>query len=219
MITQIRRGVFETNSSSTHSLTISDKPLKDIQSEIINEIVDYYTTKSEDEDDDLYIKDDILLLEGIDIEDGDERQNIYYVIKSWPVKIQYLAMFLDYEKYYLEGFDEDFKSQGCTPYGRSKYDISKNIVYKRFVELAKDYYKSKGYEILGVVNKLDYGAYVEFVSYEVNNIIKPNIVLDDGMITVESFEKFFKTIMDDNHTITYKDIAYHSSNPPTFKIL
>lgn len=219
MITQIRRGVFETNSSSTHSLTISAKPLKNIQSDIINEMIKYYQTKCEDEEDDLYIEDGVLKLEGIYIEDGDERQNVYYIIQSWAAKIQYLAMFLRSEAWYLEGFSEDFKAQGCTPYGRSECDITKNIVYKRFMELVKEYYKTKGYKISAVVNDFQHSTWVEFISDEVNNIIKPNIDLDNEIITVEKIEKIFKTVMDDNHTIIYKDIAYNPWDPPTLKIL
>ena len=216
---QIRRGVFETNSSSTHSLTISAKPLKDIQTDIANEMIKFFKTKCEDEEDELYIEDGVLRLEGINIEDGDERQNLYYIIKSWPAKIQYLAMFLKSEEWYLEGFSEDAKAHNYTPYNYSKYDITKNAVYKRFVELVKEYYKAKGYEISAVVNDFQYNTWVEFISDEVNNIIKPNIDLDNEIITVEKIENIFKTVMDDNHTIIYKDIAYNPWNPPTLKIL
>lgn len=97
---QIRRGVFETNSSSTHSLQVTSGSLENAYDFVNARIIEKYGANMKestgyDPSDYITKLDDgtcILHLKGIDFGDGDESGCIYAIVKSWMAKVQYIAM-------------------------------------------------------------------------------------------------------------------------------
>lgn len=119
---QIRRGVFETNSSSTHSLQITNlreqlieklynqnpgingensTTLDDVMNDLIlKEVLDFQRDHCYDgdfENLDELLKNDVLSLRGLCLETGDERRTIVYFIKSPLRRLQFLIAYIYYE--------------------------------------------------------------------------------------------------------------------------
>lgn len=206
---QIRRGVFETNSSSIHSLQLTKQTLDEAKKDISQKIAEKYFSEREnvvfDESD--YLYDNVLMLKGFRIEDGNEGACIYYVISNWVAKIQYLTMFLNH---YIWTVDE--YSSLKTLYNKNT-DIMLNLkVYKRFVELIKEYAKTKGYNIESVVlDELEDDLWVDYFEFNDKE-------MTEFKITVELFEDLFNTLMDDNYVLTYCDEAYSPYITPSIYI-
>ena len=108
---KIRWNVFETNSSSTHSLQIAPKTVNDARDEVYARIREQYKNFHDDNyfDPEDYIKDGVFYLKGFRIDDGEERCNVYYIITNWIAKIQYMAMFIYNYIYYFSDYDKDAK--------------------------------------------------------------------------------------------------------------
>ena len=87
---QIRRGVFETNSSSTHSLQLTKKDRESINKFIAKDIEESYN--NDEYDVDTFYDNAVVTLKGLYIPDGDENSNVYVSVSSWEGKIQFLAM-------------------------------------------------------------------------------------------------------------------------------
>ena len=88
MKTQIRRGVFETNSSSTHSLQLAKQTLDEARKAVNKRIYDRYSW-CEDVifDESEFLHDNTLILKGFKIEDSAEESSVYYIISNWVAKI------------------------------------------------------------------------------------------------------------------------------------
>ena len=107
---QIRIGVFETNSSSSHSLQLCTS-INDARNFVADSIRrsyggDRYDNTGFDEKD--YIYDGKVHLRGLELEDGDEMGNVYYIVNNWMAKIQ-LIMMKAYDAYDQKPIPEEFK--------------------------------------------------------------------------------------------------------------
>ena len=109
MKVQIRRCVFETNSSSTHSLQITKGSIDSVRDNIFKAIIEQYT---ENIDNDMFNpllcidkENKTFTLTGIYFENGDECGNIYYIISNWIAKLQYIAMALNENAYYIKDYN------------------------------------------------------------------------------------------------------------------
>ena len=208
MKTQIRRGVFETNSSSTHSLQLAKQTLDEARKAVSKRIYDKYSGGEDivfDESEFLY--DNTLILRGFPITDGDEASCIYYIISNWVAKIQYLIMLLNH---YIYNIDE--YSLIDSSYKTNKEIMVDLKVYKRLVKLIKEYAKTKGYNLDAVVlEDMEDSVWIEDFDFNGKDII-------ESKITVESLENLFNTLMDDNYVLTYCDEAYSPYISPTIYI-
>ena len=198
MKTQIRRGVFETNSSSTHSLQLVNQTLDEAKKEVNKRIYDkYFGHNNSVFDESEFLHDNVLVLRGFNIESSGEESCVYYIISNWVAKIQYLIMFLNN---YIDNIDE--YSLIKNSYTTSKEIMANLKVYKRLVELIKEYAKTKGYNLDAVVlDDIEDGVWIEDFGFNGKDII-------ESKITVELFENLFNTLMDDNYVLTYCDEAY-----------
>lgn len=211
MKTQIRRGVFETNSSSTHSLQLVNQTLDEAKKEVNKRIYDkYFGHNNSVFDESEFLHDNVLVLRGFNIESSNEESCVYYIISNWVAKIQYLIMFLDN---YIYSIDE--YSLIKNSYTTRKEIMANLKVYKRLVELIKEYAKIKGYKLDTIILD-DIETYIWLDSLKFNgNKIKEII---DSKITVESLDNLFKTLMDDNYVLTYCDEAYNPYISPSIYV-
>jgi len=221
MKVQIRRGVFETNSSSTHSLQITHGTINDVKDIVYKAIFEQYKDNMDcgifnPKD---YIIEHTFILRGIDFENGDEMTNIYYIINNWVAKLQYIAMELNNNAYYIEDYN---RAEYRNHYFEDNHDdwLEDTEVYKKFVEYIKKIAKQHEYDIQDVKNQLEYGSYVEFTkNTDTNKKFFENIGENGGWLTVEKFNEYFWNIMDDNNTITYADEAYALYYKPKIYII
>lgn len=91
---QIRKSVFETNSSSTHSLQISNNNSEDIQRTLFNLMCRNTPYKLPNNFIDNYIKDNVLELSGFDFDKGSDSSDVYLILSNLMAKIQYLYMYM-----------------------------------------------------------------------------------------------------------------------------
>lgn len=137
---QIRQGVFETNSSSSHSLGISHGTLEDSKKKVLEFIEKAY--KSRFESDKLEIEDyidsnGVFWLEGFWMEDGEEEGCVYYILHSWLSKVQYLAMILDSENQFGDSDIKKLKSYilpELNSRGFNVSDIKIDVKYSVYLE-------------------------------------------------------------------------------------
>lgn len=201
---QIRRNVFETNSSSTHSLQLSNKSLEEVKEYVNEQIKNKYNDKYDNSysfDEERYIDDNVFLLLGFNIEGSDESSCVYYIIKNWIAKIQYIAMLLDGYIWRVDGYDME-----------SKNYIMNVPVFKRFGELIKEYAKSKGINIDKVIYGMQNDTWVENFKFNDKEFI-------DDKITVERLEDLFNTVMKDDCILTYSDEAYSPYIAPSIYVI
>ena len=201
---QIRRNVFETNSSSTHSLQLSNKSLEEVKEYVNEQIKNKYNDKYDNSysfDEERYIDDNVFLLLGFNIEGSDESSCVYYIIKNWIAKIQYIAMLLDGYIWRIDGYDME-----------SKNDIMNVPVFKRFGELIKEYAKSKGINIDKVIYGMQNDTWIENFKFNDKEFL-------DDKITVERLEDLFNAIMKEDCILTYSDEAYSPYIAPSIYII
>ena len=208
MKAQIRRGVFETNSSSTHSLQLAKQTLDEARKTVSKRIYDKYSGQEDvvfDESEFLY--DNALILRGFPIKSSNDESCIYYIISNWVAKIQYLIMFLNHYMYNIDEYSSIGKS-----YKTVEETMVNLKVYKRLVELIKEYAKTKGHNLENIVlEDIEEGGWVEYFDFNGKEII-------DSKITVELLERLFNTLMDDSYVLTYCDEAYSPYTTPTIYI-
>ena len=208
MKVQIRRGVFETNSSSTHSLQLNKQTLDEALKEVNQRILDKYSFNERvvfDESE--FLNDNALILRGFPIESGCEESCVYYIIANWVAKIQYLVMFLNHNIYNIDEYSSISKS-----YKTDKEILTNSKVYERLVELIKEYAKTKGHNLDNIVlEDIEESGWVEYFEFNGKEII-------DSKITVELLENLFNKLMDENYVLTYCDEAYDPYTTPTIYI-
>lgn len=211
MKTQIRRGVFETNSSSTHSLQLVNQTLDEAKKEVNKRIYDkYFGHNNSVFDESEFLYDNVLVLKGFNIESSNEESCVYYIISNWVAKIQYLIMFLDN---YIYSIDE--YSLIKNSYTTNKEIMVNLKVYKRLVELIKEYAKIKGYKLDTIVlDDIETYIWIDSLKFNGNKIKK----IIDSKITVESLDNLFNTLMDDNYVLTYCDEAYNPYISPSIYV-
>ena len=201
---QIRRNVFETNSSSTHSLQLSNKSLEEVKECVNEQIKNKYNDKYDNSysfDEERYVDDNVFLLLGFNIETSDESSCVYYIIKNWIAKIQYIAMLLDGHIWCVDGYDME-----------SKNDIMNVPVFKRFGELIKEYAKSKGINIDKVIYGMQNDTWVENFKFNDKEFL-------DDKITVERLEDLFNVVMKEDCILTYSDEAYSPYIAPSIYVI
>ena len=154
---QVRQGVFETNSSSTHSLQLAKQTVDEAKNVISERIKELYSSDNESMfDESMYIEDDKLMLKGFPITSSEETACVYYIITNWVAKIQYLAMLLNEYVSNIDGFEKEVaKYKDTNDWYYQKPILPKLNVYKKFVELIKEYSKKKGLEIKDVVFEME----------------------------------------------------------------
>lgn len=204
---QIRQGVFETNSSSTHSMTFANSVVeaRDIVDKMIYEAykedVSIYSNYEEN-----FFRDNnhTLVLEGFDIESGEENKNVYYILNNWMAKLQYIHMI------FATWYDNfaSYKNPEDRYYYRN-VDLEQYEEYRYFIDLCKEYVKNKGYEINNVI--VDYSYTIYFDNDNINELKKP--------ITKEKVKSLFDKIMDDSYNAIYCDEAYRPYYKPEITII
>ena len=116
-------------------------------------------------------------------------------------------MFLNYNLYKIDEYSSISKS-----YKTDKDILTNSKVYKRLVELIKEYAKTKGHNLDNIVlEDIEEGGWVEYFDFNGKEII-------DSKITVELLERLFNTLMDDSYVLTYCDEAYSPYTTPTIYI-
>lgn len=207
---KIRWNVFETNSSSTHSLQIAPKTVNDARDEVYARIRDQYKNFHDDNyfDPEDYIKDGVFYLKGFRIDDGEELGNVYYIITNWIAKIQYMAMFIYNYIYYFSDYDKETTRYYNRWDGSEKKYAEKTEVYQWFKGEVKRYASIHNIEIHDVIFDIEYDTYIENVE-GCKNPIEGN-----GDIDIEDIKTMFELIMDDSYVLTYRDEAYSPYNRP-----
>ena len=215
MKVQIRKSVFETNSSSTHSLQLFKGSIDDMKSIIWRRIIESYDDndrRNMDLDD--YIKDGVLYLTGIYLPTGNEDSNVYTIIDSWMGKIQLLAMVIHNMCGCIDGVNLSALGYDVTP--QKLHAISETELFKTFESLIKVYCKKQGYDIKEVVLDLQYTNYMEYFIDFSNNIFDTR---SDKVLIPEDITDAFNKIMKDDYIVTFMDEAYHSYYMPSITIV
>lgn len=205
---QIRRGIFETNSSSTHSLQFTKNSIDEIKKFISNDVIKKYG-ESSDESADFY-EDGKVMLTGFDIPDGDEMGNVYLCISTWTHKIQFFAMQLALEYGY-------YTWSNCDHHRMLNFWDNSEIA-QEFKKCVAEYYKSKGYDVKEVLVDLERytGVWCEYLSggHEeggIKNSFKGDF---ESIKNIEELRELFNKIMDDDIKIFYTDRAYSPYEKP-----
>lgn len=239
MKTQIRNSVFETNSSSTHSLQIVNGDVNNAYDYIIDCISKKYTKTLQSEHYFNYksyllgSNNDTLNLEGLDFEDGDENKCVYVVCNNWMAKIQYIAMLLTNLSSYATEIDEyndmidaecpvsDFDGNWYKRYQSSKYRrlvektpiFTDTEIYKAFIEIVTKYIKEKqGIEITGVHYDMEYSVYTEDGNGE--QYISKDVMKDPSRLKQVVWD-----LLDSDISMLYIDEAYHPYQGPVVQVL
>ena len=181
MKTQIRRCVFETNSSSTHSLQITKGGIEEAKNDIIKNMFSTRIVKYKSQ-----INGSTITITGLKCEDGRESEDIYTIVTGWEAKLQYVAS-------HLYGIYENYEE--------SDIEKFKELFTKCVIDTANRY----GVTIDNVVYDIQYTACTEDIyTPECNDGI------DDDFEELEKVETFINTVMDDSYVLTYGSEAYSS---------
>ena len=91
---QIRKSVFETNSSSTHSLQVCKSTINSARDTILQLIIERYKGNPYNvfnPKEYIDTENKTFTLKGLHIVDGEEQQDVYYIISNWIAKIHVIA--------------------------------------------------------------------------------------------------------------------------------
>lgn len=218
---QIRKNVFETNSSSTHSLQITQQTIEQARENVEEMIRKSYGEQYPISDMDIseFLKPNYdkgntyrFYLEGFELKDSDESHNVYYIIKDWVYKLQYLVMIFNNYAWYFEDYNTD---KEWLKLSRSEFQekLLDNKECKYLCNKVKEIGIINGYNIKEVIPNFDICTYLEE--------IKPKELFDldkGGKITYEEWKNFVNIVMDDSYIITYADEAYQPYSVPDIKI-
>ena len=217
---QIRRGVFETNSSSTHSLQITSKKIEDVRKDIYDRIRKQYNEFFNEDFFyvDEYIQDKTFYLKGFYIEDGDETGNVYYIVNNWVAKIQYMAMYIG-DIIYAD-IKHDNPSLSYNDYQKNSKAfitlLENNELYKWFKEEIKKYADIHHVVIDEIVWDMQYeSSYVECIDCDTNDI---NSTAADHL-GKDDFKSMFSMVMQEGYSLTYMDEAYGPFEKPKIIVL
>lgn len=217
---QIRRGVFETNSSSTHSLQILPQTIEQAREHVYDMIKESY---GNDDYDRLNISDFLIpnydkgntfnfKLNGFEIEDGDEYHNEYCIISNWVYKFQYLIMLYNYYACNFE--DYTLSTDIDNPQPDEYYNKLRNLKeYDYLCGKIKDIGAKNGYNITNISADFSKDTYIE--------TIKPKDYFKletEGKVTYNDWKEFVDMVMDDNYTIIYADEAYRPYGSPNIVV-
>ena len=178
---QIRRGVFETNSSSTHSLQITKGGIEEAKIDIIKNMFTSIIKKYKSQ-----INGSTITITGIECESGGDSKDIYTIITGWEAKLQYVAS-------HLYGIYEDYKE--------SDIEKLKEIFTKCVIDIANKH----DVKIDTVVYDVQYTTWSEYI-YTPEGTDK----IDEDFEDLDNVEIFINTVMDDSFVLTYGSEAYSS---------
>lgn len=178
---QIRQGVFETNSSSTHSLQITKGGIEEAKIDIIKNMFISIIKKYKSQ-----INGSTITITGIECENGGNSEDIYTIITGWEAKLQYVAS-------HLYGIYEDYKE--------SDIEKLKKIFTKCIIDIANKH----GVKIDTVVYDIKYTTWAEDIYMP-----EGHDGIDDDFEELENIETFINTVMDDSYVLTYGSEAYSS---------
>lgn len=180
MKVQIRRSVFETNSSSTHSLQVTKGNIDDAKRDILNNFFDISEVKYEST-----IKDDKFIVTGLSCKGWDE-QDVFTIISNWEAKLQYIASYI---------FDDE-----------TDEDEDDDELIRVFTKSVIDIAKAHGVTINDVVYNVEETTYVDimhdnksfpFENFDdiyddpekfINTIMDDNYIITYGNEAYSSFE-------------------------------
>ena len=204
---QIRRGVFETNSSSTHSLQLTKKDRDSINKFIVKDIEESYG--GDEYNADTFYDDGVVILRGLYIPDGDENSNVYVSVSSWEGKIQFLAMQI-FKEFCYSHYEYD------SPSVNRLWENSD--VAKEFMKCVKECYESKGYSVESV--EVDISEDGVWFDDDVNlgsrskEFRKVNSDTFECK-TAEDVRKLFDKIVYGDESFLFMDKAYSPYEKPT----
>ena len=219
---QVRRSVFETNSSSTHSLQVCKSTINSAREAIIQIIAERYENNTDtgifNPNEYIDTINKTFTLKGLHMIDGDEQKDVYYIISNWVAKIQFIASELYDSAYYLKDYPKE--KYGDSYYRTYKGDpyLTNTKIYKKFVELVQECLEKHGYDSMHVLNNIEYNIYEDSAKFPDSdkNYFR---LLSNGKITLEEFEEFFNKVMKEDYIITYYDQAYTPFIKPEIYIL
>lgn len=196
---QVRKGVFETNSSSTHSLCLSKYPEEDIWEQIRDSLpsgrevstkIVYDKVVCWPAFDDLYY---------INCSD-DECESYFIMIETWVSKLVWLQNYIGCISRERE---KNSKGTWDIPNGVPKDDT----IYKEFEKLAVEYLKGKGYEIESCI--IGDESYWPSESVRYMDIELP--IMKETTKNREWVKRIFDEVMNDEFTLIYANNAYHGN--------
>lgn len=213
---QIRQGIFETNSSSTHTITLTSKPVDSV----LNFFIEYYLQEKRRYQDTYVITDNIKnnifimpkLYHQPDIDDSSNCRCVY-IYKSLASKISYIASYLWTQKFSMKywyckqnEYDKLQKQVDLLIEWYKKYVLSylQKVGYYYLTEVKWDINENEEYELYKS-GDCEYGeAKIDCELPEFYNIFE-DLKTD---ITREEFDDILnKIFMDDfmiiNHTSSY----------------
>lgn len=239
---KIRRGVFETNSSSSHSIQLVDS---DKASYIAYDtMIENFRDSLYDYDDEVYHIEngDTLILEGFYETTGEENHFVSHEIYTPFEKIQYLFsvvyQYLKDKHYYIESeLSDDERSL----YGEDYVPLNNGYIYngKKFIENDKFSVTTKCFEEFDeykwfkklVLDYFDSDAFrvgfsdgtTEIKKLEIaDEVVAPSLYSDfgdaldfDNIFTNKKvFTEFFNKVMDNKKTILLMDVPYSPYRKP-----
>lgn len=218
---QIRKSVFETNSSSTHSLQVCKSTINSARDTILQLIIERYKDNPYNifnPKEYIDTENKTFTLKGLHIVDGEEQQDVYYIISNWIAKIQLIASELYGNAYYLEDYPKEKYGDSYYRTYRGDPYLTNTKIYKKFVELVQECLEKHGYDSMHVLNNIEYNIYEDSAKFPDSdkNYFK---LLSNGKITLEEFEEFFNKVMKEDYIITYYDQAYTPFVKPEIYIL
>lgn len=187
---KMRRGVFETNSSNTHSVQlVGGGEVDRVTEEVMYEIMALYSerlccgrrSESDYLDEYTYPRDGggtEFVLCGFRVEESEERSCVAYVVGSWVMRLQFLGMMV----------------RGVVG------DDCGNPLVRRLCELCLGYIKGKGLSVDDVVfgDSTDYSVSWCW-DYELDEVTICDV---------------FAKVMADGYVVKYTDYAYSPCDPP-----
>lgn len=219
---QIRKRVWETNSSSTHSLQIIQKTVEEYVECLGKKVkinVEYISP-------DRFIKNKTFYLTGLSIKDGMQLRDFCYIIESWICKIQYIFMtiiskvkYYDFKDYY------DVQYPGNQPLIYTDYNdgstymtvkqyrdkIFNSSPYLKFISLVKDYVNSKvNEEVENVVFAGNHSQYIDLIAEDSLGKQFSDIRNRKEIFSDEFIEELFNKVMKEDYLIVHEDEVYMS---------
>lgn len=198
---QIRTGVFETNSSSTHSLQLANGDRDSVIRDVMMEMMEQYAIGAYVDTDDehyaaWYIDNGTFWIEGLCRGESDENKCVACIVTNMFTKIQFLAGVL------ADEISDHYMNYICDD------DVKSNQLWKKFTELVIDFLNGKGYDVREVKIK--------------ENVQRIWMECCEGAFDVnideDNIENWFNKVMDDDYVIKETDYAYSPTMAPEFYI-
>jgi len=213
---QIRKSVFETNSSSTHSLQIvkPDEAQKIVFETIKEKLQDSFGIYGGDNDKRDFIDYNTLILRGFIEESGNESSLVANIISDPIIKIQYIFSLL-YRYLKVTYF---FRQRGEYEYERER--VPETLNENAFIEQTQEYGYFKDSVLNYLKNSDDYSC-ITSLKFDENKVEVWNEETPydyQDCATKDKFMKMFNDIMDDDKSILLMDEPYNMYGTPNIII-